>query len=68
MTTKHKSIFPPSPPSYPLLRDAIASLTKKVDQGLIDVFVERQLDARVRRIGATLDRSRELGFDGRGQR
>jgi hypothetical protein len=67
MTTKHKNIFPPHPPSCPLLRDAIASLTKKIDQGLIDQIVERQFAHRVRRIEATLDRSRELRLYG-GQR
>jgi hypothetical protein len=65
MATKHQSIFPPSPPSYPLLREAIASLTRKIDRGVIDPIVERQLAARVRRIEATLDRERELSLYGR---
>jgi hypothetical protein len=66
--SKHKSIFPPHPLSYPLLRDAIASLTGKIDQGLIDSDVERQLAIRVRRIEATLDRERERSLYGRGWR
>jgi hypothetical protein len=67
MASKHQSIFPASPPSSPLLRDAIASLTLKIGQGIVDPIVERQLAHRVRRIEATLDLDRELRLYG-GQR
>ena len=59
---------PPLPPtSAPLLRAAIASMTRKIDQGRIDDVVERQFAARVRRIEDTLDREHELRIYG-GQR
>ena len=60
---------PPSPPPThsPLLREAIASLLRKVDTYgtyVIDPIVERQLTARVRRVEATLDREREIRLSG----
>ena len=56
------AIKPPSiyPPSAPLLRDAIATLTLKIGLGGVDPIVERQLSARVRPIEAALDREREM--------
>jgi hypothetical protein len=67
MAIKPPSIFPPSPPSAWLLREAIAALTLKIGQGGTDPIVERQLLARVRRIEATFDRECEMHLHG-GQR
>ena len=55
------------PTNAPLLREAIASLLRKVGSSVVDPIVERQLTDRVRRIEATLDRERELRLGG-GQR
>ncbi|MCU1247062.1 MAG: hypothetical protein JWQ49_91 [Edaphobacter sp.] len=63
--------YKPPPPlpltSAPLLREAIASLQRKVDAYVVDPIVERQLAARVGRIEDTLDREHELRLYG-GQR
>ena len=56
---------PPLPPTHsPLLREAVASLLRKVDTYVVDPIVERQLAARVRRIEDTLDREHELRIYG----
>ena len=53
------------PTNAPLLREAIASLLRKVGAyGIVDPIVERQLTARVRRVEATLDREREIRLSG----
>jgi hypothetical protein len=66
MAIKPQSMYPPSAPSAPLLRDAIATLTLKIGGGA-DPIVESQLPAGVRPIEATLDREREMRLNG-GQR
>jgi hypothetical protein len=61
MPVKQTSIFPPS---TPLLREAIASLLRKMDTYVVDPIVDRQLTDRVRRIEDTLDREHELRLYG----
>jgi hypothetical protein len=64
MTTKQSSIFPPSPPPPPSAPYCAASSRTKIGLGGVDLIVERQLAARVRRIEATLDREHELRLYG----